>query len=287
MPTFSTPLPISATIQIACGAIRIEASDRPDTVVDVMPSNAARDRDVAAAEQTRVECVDGTLRIDGPKGQGVGLLRRSGSVDVVVALPTGSRVDARTGLGHVVTIGSLGDARVRTGAGDVQLQNAAAVDLVTGLGAISAGHLSGDATCTTGSGGVRLAYVEGSAQIKNSNGETWLGNVTGQLKAKASNGSIRVDRARADVRASTANGDVYVGSTQRGSVDLRTALGSIEVGIADGTAARLDLHTSFGTVRSELDATDRPSPTDETVVVSAQTSAGDITIRRAPADAHA
>jgi len=287
MPSFTTPTPVSATIQLPCGAIRIEASERDDTVVEVTPSNSARDRDIAAAAQTRVDFADGTLRVIAPKGQGGGILRKSGSVDVVVALPAGSIVDARTGLGQVLLVGSIGDARVRTGAGDVQVQDATSVDLVTGLGAISAGHVIGNATCTTGSGSVRLSYVDGSAQIKNSNGDTWLGGVSGVLKAKSSNGSIRVDRAGADVKASTANGDVHVGSTERGTVDLRTALGSIEVGIADGVAARLDLHTSFGAVRSELDATDRPSPTDGTVTVSAQTSAGDITIRRAPAPAAA
>ena len=55
MPTFDTPEPISATIDVAVGDVRITASDRADTVVEVRPSDASNDEDVKAAEQTRVE----------------------------------------------------------------------------------------------------------------------------------------------------------------------------------------------------------------------------------------
>jgi hypothetical protein len=285
MPTYSTTQPITATIQLASGDVRIEASDRKDTVVDVSACNASHEPDVEAAEQTRIEFSDGTLRVIGAKGRGVGFLRKPGSVTLVVRIPSDSNVTAATGLGRVIAVGRLGTCHIRSGAGDVQLSDAASIDLVTGLGTISAGHVSGDATCVTGSGGVRVVRVEGSTQIKNSNGDTWLGEMGASVRVKASNGSITVERAHSDVRAATANGGVRVGSTERGTVDLRTALGGIEVGVAVGTAARLDLHTSYGSVVTELESTDRPGPDDATVTVSAQTSAGDIVIRRAGVEA--
>ena len=52
MPIFETPEPISATIDLAVGDVRITASDRHDTVVDVRPSDASHEPDVRAAEQT-------------------------------------------------------------------------------------------------------------------------------------------------------------------------------------------------------------------------------------------
>ena len=280
MPTYPTTTPITATIQLAWGDVRIEASDRQDTTVDVTPRDSSHEADVRAAEQTRVEFSNGTLRVDGPKGWGAGIFRKPGSVQLVVAIPSDSRVDAATGLGHVRTVGRLGDCHIRSGAGDIHLGDAASADLVTGLGSISAGHLSGSATGVTGSGGVRVAQVDGSAQVKNSNGDTWLGEVRNAVRVKSSNGSIVVDRARGDVKAATANGGVVVGCTESGTVDLKTALGRIEVGVVAGTAARLDLHTSFGSVVNELDAADRPRPDEATVAISAQTSAGDIVIRR-------
>jgi hypothetical protein len=66
----------------------------------------------------------------------------------------------------------------------------------------------------------------------------------------------------------------------RGSVQLGTAMGDMEVGIAEGTAAWLDLNTGFGQVRNLLDNAAAPAESDETVEVRGRTAYGDITIRR-------
>ena len=55
MPIFDTPAPISVTIEIGVGDIRVVASERADTVVDVQPSDGSKQSHVTAAEQTRVE----------------------------------------------------------------------------------------------------------------------------------------------------------------------------------------------------------------------------------------
>ena len=130
MPTFRTTDPITATIQLAHGDVRIEASEREDTVVTVTATDALREADLLAAQQTRVDYADGTLRVVGPRTGG-GILRKPGSVQLAVAAPAGSSVSAATGLGHVRTVGRLGDCHVRSGAGDVHLGDAAAADLVT------------------------------------------------------------------------------------------------------------------------------------------------------------
>ena len=57
-------------------------------------------------------------------------------------------------------------------------------------------------------------------------------------------------------------------------------MGRIEVGIPTGTAALLDLSTSFGTVRNGLESVGGPAAGERTVEVHAQTSAGDIDVVR-------
>jgi DUF4097 and DUF4098 domain-containing protein YvlB len=284
MPTFSTPAPISASIDIVMGDVRLTAQDRADTVVDVVPSNGAVEADVRAAEQTRVDFSDGRLRVIGPKRHPVALSKKTGSVQVAIALPTGSHVDADTSVGSAQATGRLGDCRVKTSAGDIRLQDAAGVDLSTSVGAIEVASVGGEALCTTSSGRVRITQIEGAAYVKNSNGDTWIGDVRGDLRVKAANGNIAVDHAHADVTASSANGGVRVGCLERGTVELKTALGQIELGILAGTAARLDLHTSFGGVHNHLDGTDGPAPGEPTVSVHAQTSYGDIVVHRAQTD---
>ncbi|HEX6451819.1 MAG TPA: hypothetical protein VF060_20440, partial [Trebonia sp.] len=104
--------------------------------------------------------------------------------------------------------------------------------------------------------------------------------VTGDVQVRAANGGITVDRASAGVDAKTSNGAIRLGEVARGSVVLGTAAGDLEIGIAEGTAAWLEVNTGFGHVRNLLENATRPEEADETVEVRGRTSAGDITIHR-------
>ena len=279
MPTFNTPEPISATIDLAAADVRVIATDRQDTVVEVRPSNSAHEPDVNVAEQTKVDYTAAGLLIKGPKQRSMGL-RKIGSVDVTVELPAGSQVEADSGIGTLRFTGQLGKCRVKIGAGDVELEQVGPLDLQTGAGAITVEHVAGRAEITNGSGRLRVSQIDGSAVIKNSNGETWVGDITGDLRVNAGNGAIFVGHAGADVTASSANGEVRVDDLIRGSASLKTGFGQIHFGIHAGTAAKIDAYTRFGAVRNSMEAADSPEPTDEVLEVHARTSFGDIVIRR-------
>jgi len=279
MPTFNTPEPISATIDLAAADVRIIATDRQDTVVEVRPSNSAHEPDVKVAEQTKVDYTAAGLLIKGPKQRSMGL-RKIGSVDVTVELPAGSQLEADAGVGALRLTGQLGKCRVKTGAGDIELDRVGPLDLHTGAGAGTVEHVAGHAEITAGSGRLRVSQIDGSAVIKNSNGETWVGDITGDLRVNAGNGAISVGHAGADVTASSANGEIRVDDLTRGSASLKTGFGEIHFGIHAGTAAKLDAYTRFGTVRNSLEAADGPEPSDEVLEVHARTSFGDIVIRR-------
>jgi DUF4097 and DUF4098 domain-containing protein YvlB len=280
MPAFDTPEPITVEIDLVIGDVRITASDRRDTVVDIRPSDGSQELDVRAAEQTRVERTATGLLVKAPRQRSLGLFGRAGSVDVTIGLPDGSNVRGDTAMAAFRGAGQLGECRVRTSTGPIQLDRAGPVDLHTSIGAIEVDHVAGRAEVSTGSGRVRLGEVDGPAVIKNSNGDSWIGAVAGDLRVNAANGQVSVGRAGADVDASTANGDVRVAEVTHGSASLKTGLGEIEVGIHEGTAARLDVYTQFGRVHNQLQATDSPEPSDEVVEVRARTSYGDIVIRR-------
>src|SRR6266545_1066482 len=113
MPTFETPEPISVTVELGVGDIRIVASDRTDTVVEVRPSDEAKRSDVTAAEQTRVECVGGRLLIKGPKNWRQ-FSPRGGreSIDVQIDLPSGSNVRGSSGVAAFHCSGRLGEVHL-------------------------------------------------------------------------------------------------------------------------------------------------------------------------------
>jgi hypothetical protein len=281
MPTFETPEPILATIEVTVGDLHIAAKDRTDTLVEVRPSDPSHEPDVRAADQTRVEMTSDGLLVKGPKQRALPLFGKPGSVDVTIGLPAGSRLRADAGVGALRSTGRLADCRAKLGAGEIDLENTGPVSLRMGAGGISVGVVTGSAEITTSTGPVQLTEVDGPAVIRNANGETFIGAVTGSLQISASNGGISVDRADGDVTAKTANGALRVGRVSRGITSLKTSMGEIEVGIAAGTAVLLDAETRLGSVRNGLATANGPEPADETAEVHARTAVGDIVIRRA------
>jgi Putative adhesin len=280
MPSFETPEPISATIDIAMGDVRISAGDGGATVVEVRPSDASNAEDVKAAGLTRVEYANQQLLVKAPKLRTWVSRTGGGSVEVTVELPAGSHVHGTAGLADFQCDGPLGSCRIKTGLGRIRVDRAETLNLKSGAGDISVDRVTGQAEVTAGSGDVRLRELDAGAVIKNSNGDTWVGVGGGDLRLNSANGSIAVDQAHASVGAKSSNGAVRVGEVVRGSVVLETRIGELEVGIREGTAAWLDVSSRFGQVRNSLTASDAPESSSETVEVRARTSVGDVVIRR-------
>jgi hypothetical protein len=279
MPIFDTPEPIDVTIEVPWGDIRVIASDRVDTVVEVRPADDTSAKDVEGAGQTRVEYEDGKLLVKTPTG-GLTYVLKKWAVDIRVEVPTGSSVRGQTGMGDVHFTGVLGECRIKTGTGHVNVDRTGPLRLHTATGNVTVDAVDGDADISTTGGTLRVGQVDGVAVVKNSNGPSTIGKVTGDLRMRASNGDISVAEAGAGVDAKSANGSIRIGEVVRGAVVLKSAMGNIELGISAGTAAWLDVHTSSGRLRNALDeSASRPEATD-TVEVRADTSCGDITIHR-------
>jgi DUF4097 and DUF4098 domain-containing protein YvlB len=264
MPTFATPEPIAVRIEANEGSIRLVATERADTVVEVRPRDESRNSDVWAADQTRVGFRDGKLVISGVN-RGLALFRDA-AVDVDIALPARSRLHASLASADLRAEGEFGDFRVTSASGEVE------VDSVTGK--IKAANASGSFT---------VHAAQGSAWITTASGDVTVGHLDGDLKFKAASGSLAVDRLSGYVKARTASGSLDVAAAVRGGVSAHTSSGEVAVGIAEGTAARLDIVTGSGVVSNELQPSDGPQHGDETLVLQVRSGSGDVTIRRSNA----
>ena len=284
MKTFETPEAISVRLEIVVGTAHVIAGDRSDTVVAVNATDPARAADVEAAAQTTVELVGGRLLVQAPARHGIlghlGRWGRTGSIDVVIEVPSGTQLDAEGAMADFRSHGRLGDVRIKTAAGEVNLDQTGACVVATGAGSVTVDRAGGTARIT-GAGETRVAGVDGHAVIKNLNGKTWVGEAVGDLRIKSANGDITVERAHGTVAATTANGSIQIGEVRRGAVAMKTASGSLEVGIREGSAAWLDVRSTYGRVRNTLAAASGPQPAQDVVEVRAQTAYGDITIHRA------
>jgi hypothetical protein len=223
MQKFDTPAPVSAVLDIPAGRVRFIAADRADTAVEVLPADASKGRDVKVAEQTTVEYGDGVLRIEASaKNQ---ILGPSGSIEVTVKLPAGSRIEAKAASAELRAVGRFGDVTFEGAHGSIKLDEAASVRLTTDAGDVEVGRLNGPAEVSTKRGDIRITEaVRGTVVLRTQAGDVSVGaaaGVSASLDAGTTYGRIHnalknTDGAAAGltIHATTAYGDVVARSLE-------------------------------------------------------------------------
>ncbi len=157
MTIFETPDPISVSLEFGVGDLRLVAGELAETLVEVKPTDPAKKGDVDAAKQAQVEYASGALLVRGPKNWRQWTSRGShDSIDVEIQLPEGSRVSADMGMAAVRSAGRLGELDIKTGVGDVRVDEAGPTRIRTGLGEVNVGRVEGDAEVKTGSGRIEI-----------------------------------------------------------------------------------------------------------------------------------
>jgi DUF4097 and DUF4098 domain-containing protein YvlB len=215
MQKFDTPAPISAVLDIPAGRVQLIAADRADTGVEVLPANASKGRDVKAAEQTKIEYAAGVLRIETPaKNQYLG---PSGSIEVTVQLPAGSRVEAKAASAEFRAVGRLGDVAFEGAYRQIKLDEAASVRLAAIDGDVEVGRLNGPAEISTQRGDIRIAEaVRGTVVLRTQSGDISVSAAAGvSASLDAGTGYGRISNAlkndgtaELDIHATTSHGDI-------------------------------------------------------------------------------
>ncbi|WP_181806504.1 DUF4097 family beta strand repeat-containing protein [Streptomyces shenzhenensis] len=216
MQKFDTPAPVSAVLDIPAGQIRFIAADRTDTTVEVLPADAARSRDVKAAEQIEVDYADGVLRIAAKEAKNQ-LFGPSGSVEVTVRLPAGSRVEGKAGSAEFRGVGRLGDVTFHGAYRRTKIDEAASLRLTAVDGDVEVGRLGGDAEISTARGDIRIAEaLRGTVVLSTQSGDitvTAAAGVSAALDAGTGHGRVsnalkNDGTAELDIRATTSQGDI-------------------------------------------------------------------------------
>ncbi|WP_030174489.1 DUF4097 family beta strand repeat-containing protein [Spirillospora albida] len=215
MQRFDTPAPISAILDVPAGRLRFIAADRPDTTVEVLPADASKGRDVKAAEQTAVDYDDGVLRIAVPEANRY--FGASGSIEVTVQMPAGSRVEAKAGSAEFRAVGRLGDVVFEGAHSRTKVDEAASARITAVDGDVTVGRLTGPGEITTTRGDIHVTEaVRGTVVLRTESGDISVGaaaGVSASLDAGTGHGRItnalkNDGTAALDVRATTAHGDI-------------------------------------------------------------------------------
>ncbi|MFJ9585264.1 DUF4097 family beta strand repeat-containing protein [Streptomyces acidicola] len=216
MQKFDTPAPVTAVLDIPAGRIQFIAADRTDTTVEVLPANASKSRDVKAAEEIEFAYSDGVLRIESPEAKNR-ILGNSGSVEVTVQLPVGSRVEARSASAELRGVGRLGDVVFEGAYRQIKIDEAASLRLTAIDGDVEVGRLGGPAEISTPRGDIRIAEaVRGTVVLRTQSGDISVvaaAGVSAALDAGTGHGRIsnalkNDGTAELDIRATTSHGDI-------------------------------------------------------------------------------
>ncbi|GIF63378.1 hypothetical protein Ais01nite_14130 [Asanoa ishikariensis] len=276
MPTFATPNPIAAIVEVAGARVRVTASDRTDASVVVAPIDAANRKDVKVAEKTSVDFANGRLSV---KTTASG--DKSGSVAITIDLPAGSSLRAYLAHSDVHAAGSLGGCEVHMASGRVQLDRVETLRANVASGEVAVDRITGGADIDGGAFTMRIGSVGQTVKFSNSGGQAWIGHAAGDLELSSASCDFDIDRADGNVTAGTASGAIRIGRMTNGHANLTNGSGTIEVGISEGATADVDVRSERASVRDSVSGQSDPSPSDGKVSVHARTRHGDIVIRRA------
>lgn len=265
--TFTTPGPIHLDVEIGSGDIQVTATDTDTTTIEVTGE---------LADQVKVEQDGRTIAVTMPKLT-MSFGRRH-QVDVVARIPAGSDLSTLVGSADLVTHGALASCRLKSGSGELRLEQIGSGDVIAGSGDLSIERVGGDLRAKSGSGDVSLREVSGSADITTGSGDMQVGTVSGSLSTKTGSGEVRVGQAGGQVTITAASGDVVVDQASAGTVTVRSASGDIAVGAAAGLPVWTDLNTISGHIDSRLVPLGQPAEGDPFLELRLRTVSGDIRV---------
>ncbi len=264
---FPTPNPLDVSVRNQAGSVEISAADVAETTVEIVPNDA---QGAEFAERTRVQLSEdgGRLRIDVPDRK----MLRQPTLEIIVTMPTGSRMDVETATADVQARGVLDSATVATASADV-----------------SVSHVRGRLEVMTASGDIHVGHGEGPVHIRSASGDVRLDVSATEASVQTASGDVIVGRLSGDLTARSASGDVIVSSAAAGSVHAKTMSGDVIIGVAPGMLLWLDVSSLSGDVASELgpddsvagpgDAGGDPDGNPD-LRISASTMSGDVLLRR-------
>jgi DUF4097 and DUF4098 domain-containing protein YvlB len=243
------------------GSIVVSGEPTETVVVEVVSSR--RSGAAELLDQVRVEFDDGQLSIHGPRGLSFG--RRHG-LDLTIKAPAGSSCAAKTASADLSCVGTLSAASLNTASGDLSAQT-----------------ITGDVTVRSASGDIMLGETGGDLTVHTASGDTTATQVDGEVRINSASGDVTIGYCAGAVTSRTASGDVQLGAVVSGDIQLNSASGDVEVAVVPGIGVYLDLSSTSGSVRSELDevGADEAAEADSAAVqIKVRTLSGDIRITR-------
>ena len=146
-------------------------------------------------------------------------------------------------------------------------------------GSINAEHPWDQVQVHASAASIRLGDCK-SAQVHADAGSIVIGALhDGSARARA--GSVRIRSTTGTVSAHTEAGSIKVIEAYEGFLDLSSQLGTVSVGVPEGTAVLADCRSEFGQATTDLPRQDHPEALERRLELRARAQMGTVRVRRA------
>jgi DUF4097 and DUF4098 domain-containing protein YvlB len=165
-------------------------------------------------------------------------VKRHVSIDYEITVPADTTLQAHSGSGNVGVEGVRSAVELETGSGDIRARDTGKLRAHTGSGNIRTEGVAAPFSAQTGSGDIE-ADLTGS----------------GDVDVHTGSGTIRVRGVKGGLRARTGSGNIETDGTVTGPWQLHSGSGNVTVALGGGNGFNLDVHTSSGSIHSDLPIT--------------------------------
>lgn len=261
--TYDTPGPLRLDVNIPSGEVLVVAESTGSTTLQITGERDPDDVSVVFEPEG-----DGhRLTVEQRKRK---LFSSFGSQDlkVKVSVPSDTHVTVRSGSADLLSRGSIGSLVFKSGSGDASVET-----------------VKGNAEAKVASGDMRIDRVDGKLSFHGASGDLRATIVNGDATARTASGDVKLGTVAGHAKVTTVSGDIDISRVLGGGrTSLQAISGDIEVGVEGGASLHLDLSSTSGSTKSDLDVSDDPATTHDhqrEIDVKAATVSGDVTVRRA------
>jgi DUF4097 and DUF4098 domain-containing protein YvlB len=255
------------------GSLTITAGDTDAPIVTI---------DGDGEDDVEVRQQGSRISVEEPERNHFGFGWTDRGIRIEIVVPAGSDVSVASGSAAVTIAGEVDDLEVKSGSGDLSVENVRGRALFDrGSGSTEVALIASGARVRSGSGHTAVREVHGDVQFATGSGGISIESFEGNLTSKSGSGDIRIAHARGDIRAASGSGNVEVGAFRHGSLDARTGSGSVAVRVPLGTPVWTDV-VSGRPVDNTLPSAGEPAEGQDHVRLRARTGSGRISL--APAE---
>jgi DUF4097 and DUF4098 domain-containing protein YvlB len=247
-------------VQMNSGSVRVTGWSRSEVQVTGTLSRTG--------DRVEMDAGGRTLEVRVSNGRG----GRGGAANLEVRIPAGSTLELVAGSAPIHVSGVTGSVKAVSGSGPVTIQAASRrVEVVAQSGPVTIDGQTEtlDVTALSGpvrvngsvrqrvtiealSGPVDLLGTVGETQVNAMSGPVRVANATGRVEIEAVSGGVVVNGTRLRGSVQSVSGGVVVGGTLGGALDLESHGGDVELRLANGASAEVEVSTFSGRMQSEF-----------------------------------